>query len=221
MTKKPVGLAHFLNLPVSHDKNPIAQFGYDAEIMRDKKHAHAALPDGFSQQVKNAGLYRDVERRGRLIGDKQPGAGCHCTGNDDPLALTAGKLMRITVENTCRIRKTGLRQQLFGLRAACPPQGKLAAYPHKRVECAHRILKNHGNIASAQPGAGRPVGQVIIPTIKHHAPRTGRLIGQKPDQSTARHGFPRPGFADDTEDFTPAKGKIHALNYIGPTKRDP
>ena len=64
----------------------------------------------FLEQRDDLGLYRDVERGGRLVGDEQIGLVGERHGDHDTLALASGKLMRIAFQPTLRIGNPDLAQ---------------------------------------------------------------------------------------------------------------
>jgi hypothetical protein len=47
------------------------------------------------EQVDDLGLNRDIQRRDRLIADDEVWIRCNRAGDSDPLALTAGELVRL------------------------------------------------------------------------------------------------------------------------------
>ena len=57
--------------------------------------ARAPFPAQPVEQPQDARLHRDVQRRGRLIGDKQSGLGSQRDRNRDALSHAAGELTRI------------------------------------------------------------------------------------------------------------------------------
>jgi hypothetical protein len=66
------------DLPRVHNDRPIAKLGDYAQIMGDEDYREAVLIFETAQHVKDLCLHRDIERRGRLIRDKQfgrPGKG--------------------------------------------------------------------------------------------------------------------------------------------------
>ena len=65
------------------------------------------------EQVEHLGLDRDVERRGRLVGDEQLGLERERAGDADALTLTTGELVRVAVAEAAR--QVHLVEQLLDL----------------------------------------------------------------------------------------------------------
>ncbi len=69
-----------------HDGDDVGVLGDDAEVVGDQEDRHAALALKFSQEFEDLGLDGDVQRRGRLIGDQEPGLAGEGHGDHDALA---------------------------------------------------------------------------------------------------------------------------------------
>ncbi len=70
----PRGRAGLDHLAGIHHRDAVAMFRHHAEIVRDQHQAHAQLGAQRAQQLQHLRLHRDVQRRGRLVGDQQPRA---------------------------------------------------------------------------------------------------------------------------------------------------
>ena len=102
------------------------------------------------EHVQHAGPDRDVEHRDRLVGDEEVGLEDERGCDRDPLALTAGELVREAVEEELGRRELDLDERIanarcpLGLRAAeVVDQERLldrCADPEPRVERLVRIL---------------------------------------------------------------------------------
>ena len=75
---------------VAHDLNMVGEVGDDAEVVRNQKDTHAAVLAEASEQVHNLFLNRDVESRGRLIGDEDARVASQGHGNHGTLLHPAG-----------------------------------------------------------------------------------------------------------------------------------
>ena len=65
--------------------------------MRNEEVSQPKLVLQILQQVHHLCLYRDIERRDRLVTDDHLRLQRQRAGDADPLALTAGELVRIAV----------------------------------------------------------------------------------------------------------------------------
>ena len=62
------------NRPRLHDVDPVAHQPGDAQVVGDQQQRDAGALLQLEEQVEDAGLDGDVEGRGRLVGDDQPGS---------------------------------------------------------------------------------------------------------------------------------------------------
>ena len=77
-----------------HD-DTVGAVGGNAEIMGDQQHRGADLAPEIIDQIEDAALDGDVERRGRLVSDDQLGLERDGDGDEDALAHAARQLVRI------------------------------------------------------------------------------------------------------------------------------
>ena len=89
--------------------------------------ADAELLGQRLQQLEDLQLRRDVERRGRLVGDDERGAAGERAGDHQALALAAGELVRIALEHGLGLGDLHAAQQprrgVRGARARCAASG--------------------------------------------------------------------------------------------------
>ncbi len=81
--------------PQVHDADAVRDMVDHREIVRDEEVSEPHPPLQIAHQVQNLRLHRNVERRGRLVADEKARLRRQRTGNRNPLALTAGELVRI------------------------------------------------------------------------------------------------------------------------------
>ena len=62
---------------------------HDAKVVRDQEHRHAELALKVADELQNLRLDRDVERRGRLIGDQERRPADEGRGDHGALAQAA------------------------------------------------------------------------------------------------------------------------------------
>ena len=89
-----LGGAGLDDLALGHDADPVGHLADDAEVVGDQQHRHAEALLQVLQQLQDLGLDGDVEGRGRLVGDQEVRLVGERHGDHDPLALTAGELVR-------------------------------------------------------------------------------------------------------------------------------
>ena len=135
-------------MPCIHDVDALACGGDDAQVMADQQQRHAQAFPQLANEREDLGLSRDIQRRGWLIGDKEPGPARERHGEQRPLAHAARELVRKGVY--CGRRQLHERQQ-FGYpclqrqrrRVPAHALADLLAHPHDRVQVGQRILEHH------------------------------------------------------------------------------
>ena len=100
-----------------HHRDPVGDVAHDRQVVGDEQIGEAELVLELLEQVDDAGLDADVERRHRLVEHDQLRLDRERAGDADALPLTAGELVRIAV-GVLR-RQADEREQLG--RPARPP----------------------------------------------------------------------------------------------------
>ena len=106
------------DLALVHHGDPVGEVGDDAHVVGDQHDRGAELVAAAPQQVEDLGLHRHVERRGRLVGDDQPGVEHERHRDDDALLLPAGELVRVVVDARLRVGDADLAEDLDRLAPA-------------------------------------------------------------------------------------------------------
>ena len=117
-----------------------------------------------ADQPEDLRLDRHVERRGRLVGEKDFRIVGDRDGDHDPLAHAAGELVRVLVEAVVGLGNADEAEELDGaaprLRAArpsaCRRRTSVICRPmrHRRVQRGHRVLEDHRDGVAADGGQG-------------------------------------------------------------------
>src|SRR5206468_1968753 len=79
-----------------HHGDTMADMFDHREIVRDKKVREIELALEIDEQVDDLSLYRDIERRHRLVANDELGPRRKRTRDPEALALSPGKLVRIS-----------------------------------------------------------------------------------------------------------------------------
>src|SRR5205823_11335623 len=82
-------------LAAVHDADAVADAHDAAEVVADEQDRRAMAAAQLTNQVEHRGLHGDVQARRRLIHDEQRRPGDERHGDDDPLLLATGELVRI------------------------------------------------------------------------------------------------------------------------------
>ena len=78
-----------------HDRHPVGGLGHHAEVVGDQQDGRAGVPGQIEHEGEDLPLDRDVQGRGRLVGDEQLRPQHKGHGDHHPLALAAGKFVGI------------------------------------------------------------------------------------------------------------------------------
>ena len=123
------------------------------------------------QEVKDFRLDGDIQRGGRLVGDKQVGFVDQRHRDHDALQLSAGEFMRVLLQAAFDVVDADAFEQ--GFAAGVDVSGcsfrvvradrfaKLFADAHVRVQRGHRLLEDHADAVAPEAAQGLFVG------IKH------------------------------------------------------
>ena len=193
-----------------HHADAVGHLAHDGEIVGDEHERHVALGLEALQQVEDLGLDCHIERGGRLVGDQQVRLVGERHGDHHPLALAAGKLVRIAVEPLFGVPQADLAQELQGLRPrplareALVQEQRLAHLPGdrvQRVQRGHRLLEDHGDAVAAHPAHDILARAHELLAVEADAPRgvRGRRIGQKLEQRKRGHRLAGAALADQRQ----------------------
>ena len=153
------GLPFLDNFAVAHDGHAVGNLGDHAHVVRNEEHRHADFLLELGNERKNLGLNRDVERRGRFVGNEELGLAGKRNGNHHALTHAARELMgkahgnAFGVRNADELKKTnGFLQRLGFAHPAVERQAfrNLSAHGEDRVEGRHRFLEDHRDFGASQ-----------------------------------------------------------------------
>ena len=163
------------------------------------------------QQIDDLRLDRDVERRGRLVGDQDLRLAGQGDGDHRALAHAARKLVRIFVDPARRQRDADLGQcvdralaRFLLAHATMGAQrlGDLLADGEHRIERAHRLLEDHADLPAAHlTHLARADRQQIAALEAHFTDDAALRARQQAQDRQAGHGLAAPRFAHDAQPF--------------------
>src|SRR6266545_4102321 len=197
-----LGFALLHELAAVHDRDPVAHRPDHREVVRDEEIGEVELPLEVLQEVEDLRLDRDVESRHGLVADDQPGIEGECTRDADALALAAGELVRVAVDEV-GVEADDFEQPL----RAPPPRAAVADAVdderfaddvpdcHPRIQRGIGILEDDLRLPAHRPQlASRDRRQ--LPPEEAHRPG-GRL--QELEDAVSRRRLARAGLADQAE----------------------
>ena len=161
-----------------------------------------------AEELQDLRLHRHVERRGRLVGDEEVGLVGERHGDHHPLALAAGKLVRIGAEPALGLADADLLEELEHALArrliahAAMHLEHLADLPLdgvQRVERGHRLLEDDADVVAADaPAAPCSLALSRSLPLKRISPvgMRCRRVGQELHDRQRGHRFARSRLAD-------------------------
>ncbi len=214
--------ADFHHVTQAQHGHAVRHFGHHAEIVGDEEHARPVALLQCQDELENLRLCGHVQRSGGLVGNQQHRVQHQRHGNHDALALPARQLMRIARHDSLGVGQEHLAHDvqhfLLALRRCqASVLGQhfvdLIAAGHDRIECGHRLLKDHRHAGGAQFAQPRErcVGDVF--TLQQDAPRHHRQgLRQQAHHRLGNDRFARAGLAHQAQDFAATHGEGHLLH---------
>ncbi len=208
-----------------HDDDAVGDLGHHAEVVGDEQHAGAAPLLQLPDQLQDLRLRGHVERRGGLVGDQQGRVEHQGRGDHDALALTAGDLVGIDVDQALGLGQVHGAHDLQHALAAVglgelgvdlQHLGDLVAHRHDRVECGHRLLEDHGHARAAQAAQARGLGLQHILALEQDLAGGGpQLARQQPHHGLGGDGLAGARFAHHAHDLAGVDGEGDVLDGVG------
>ncbi len=103
-----------------HDRDRVRDLAHHGQVVGDEQHGHAELGLEIADERQDLLLDGHVQGGGRLVGDEQLGLAGQGHGDDHPLALAAGELVRVAGEAVFRVVDAGAFQSLRTASASAP-----------------------------------------------------------------------------------------------------
>ena len=188
----------------------------------------AAVPVSSVRRLRSSRTWAWMVTSSAVVGSSAMsslGAQGERHGDHHALAHAARELVGIGLEAGLRLGHADRSEQLDGL-LACLVLGDLAVSldgldhllldGQHRVEAGHRVLEDHGDLATAQVAhLGLAVGQQVLPVEADAAAldAPGRL-GQQAHEGQAGDALAAAGFADDAERLAFVELEGHAVDGV-------
>ena len=150
LLEQGIGVRAFHDPPEIHDDDTVAQMLHYAQIMADEQVGECQTLAQIHEEIENLRLNGNIQSGYRLVTDDELRLDREGAGDPDPLALTAGELMRIAaleaaiqaaavqhivhIVGELRARDDAVDQRCFT---------DDVGDPHTRIQGREGILKNH------------------------------------------------------------------------------
>ncbi len=213
-------------LPRIHHDDALCGLGHQRQVVRDEDQRHVALALQPRQQCQHLRLHRDVERRGRLVGDQK--ARVAGDGHRDHHALrhAAGQLVRVCIEPRRRVGNLDLLEETQRARTAsraivalfvravnAQRLHQLERHGKAGIEARQRILEDHRDVlADERPPLTHGHRREVVPGEAHRpgAHATGKV--DEPHQRECRHRLAGPGLAHDAHDLARVDREVDVVH---------
>ncbi len=214
-------LYHFALL---HHRHAVGKMLHHVKVVGNEQHCHTELCLQLIEQLQDLLLDGNIERRCWFISDQQLRSACQRHGDHHALALPAGKLMRIGIKTFLGLgdsdsgkQGNDARSRLISIQSLMQHQrfDKLLTHTVDRIECGHRLLKNHRDITSANSAHCVFVLSQQLPAIKQDAAAAVlalRAVMQQQDRER-RHRFARARLPHKRQFLSLHHGKAHAVHH--------
>ena len=211
--------------PGVHDVHPIAEPGCDTEVVGDQENADPTFRDEVVEEGEDAGLGRDVERRGRLVGDQHLGVAAQRHRDHDALSHPSRELVWVRVDTGRRLAEPDLPEQLdrtragsgFGQRRVEPDRlDQLVPDPKDGVECRERVLVDHRHATAADPGqlALAHRRQLGVAPERDRASGEHERVAQQAHQREGRDRLAAPRLAHEREPLASAEREADVVHEL-------
>ncbi len=161
-----LGRAEFDDLAAMHHGHAVAEIAYHRNVVRNEDEAEVQPLADIEQQVEDLAADRDVERRGRLVGDDDARIERQRPGDADALALAARKGVRITLH-----APSDRGRPVASVRRPAPPAPCRLASPLTMQRIADHLLDRHARVER---------GERILEDQPHFAMEAAQLLLAEP-----------------------------------------
>src|SRR2546427_4287724 len=204
-----------------HHRDPVAHLRDDTQVVRHEDQGNARLPLDVLEEIEVLRLDRDVEVRGRLVGDDEPRPAGQRDHPDDALAHAAAHLVWVIAHPPLGRRNSNRLQEAPHSLPQRPTSellvkerglGDLSEDREQRVQGRHRILQDHGDPPAPDPAelALALAGQVLALEQDASADDAGRAR-QEPRNRETRRRLAAARLADEAQGLARAKREARAV----------
>ena len=204
---------------VFHHHDRVGQVGDDAHVVRDEHDGRVEPRAQVAQQLEDLRLHRDVEGRGRLVGDEKHGVARDGLRDHRALPLPARQLVGELVEGRRRVGHVDLLEQLdralLRLRrrevvVRAQRLDDLEADGVDGVQGRHRLLEDHGDLLTAHPAQLALVELADLAAEQLDRPCDARGRRQEAEQGHRARRLARARLAHDSHDLAALDGVVEA-----------
>ena len=172
-----------------HDGHPIAGLADQSQIVRYVQHGRAELGGNIADQIHDARLHRHVERGGGFIQQQQLRIRQQCHGDDDPLLLAAGNLVRVGAHDAFAVRHAHPVEHPARAHPGVPPFPR----PHdtSALPSAARRRSSTDSARPSAPDRSSRSGRRESAAIPRRSRPRGRALETESGLPTTRPALPR------------------------------
>ena len=201
------GVLH--HAPAVHHAHVIGHVGDYAQVVRDDDERGTSLALELGHEFGDLRLNRDIERRGRLVGDEQAGRVDEGHRDHDALAHASRELVGVVVDALVRggdahamerIDGTPPRLRLAHLVVDAHSLGELIADAIEGMQARQRVLEDHRHRGTTHLAHLIVVECEQVGAIEDDATRdVGEVAVEQPHDRLRRHALARARLAHDRQ----------------------
>jgi hypothetical protein len=215
------GGAGLHQLPGVHHGHPLTGLGDDGEVVGDEDQREAELLLEVGQQGHHLLLERDVQRRGRLVGDEQLGPAGDRHRDHHPLPHAAGQLPDAVPGDVAVAAQADELEELGDPRAALrarevevgvEPFGDLLADGEDRVQGGHRLLEDEADVPAGERPPRSRAHADQLGAGERHRPAGRQVVGQQAGDGRGGDGLAGTGLADQRQRLAAVEVEADAVH---------
>ena len=210
-------------LATVHDRHAVRPLRDQAQVVRDQQQRHREVAAQAVEQLQDLRLDGHVKCRRGFIGHQQTWLAGHRHGDHHALALATRELVRVVVDAPLWLRDTHQVQQLQGARtrglcrqALVQAQrlADLVAHGVHRVQRAHRLLEDHGDVAPAHLLQRRGWQLQDVLALQQHPALDARVASQQAQQRERGGGLAAARLPHQCHGFAPAHLQVQLAHGV-------
>src|SRR5687768_5439778 len=200
-----------------HDEHLVGDVARAREVVRDVEEGELALLLQLQHQVQNPDPDRDVEHRGRLVGEDHARLDGQGAGDRDTLALAAGELVRVLGRDRPGGHEADALEQLvhtlldaIARHDLVDPERPLDVVRDRldRVQRPERVLEDHLDARAIEANVA-PV-EDVLPLVEDRA--VGRVV--QPGEDPRDRALAAAALADERRDHARAQGEADIVDRV-------
>ena len=222
MRDNVVRLAVFHHAPQIHDSDMVGDIAGQRDIVADKDDGGVVLLRQIEQHVDDIRADGNIQHGDRLVSDDEVGLEEHAPDDGDSLKLSAGKLMRIALEDLlCRMQTAGFQRVAAHLQALFVTCADVVVFQRAHQDLFDRVPRGE-RIERILKDDLHALAESLVALLEHLRGRFtiqqyvagGRVF--QPDEHTPQRTLAAARFADDAQHFAAVHRQGNVVHSLDP-----